>query len=79
MICLVLFTLVGILYVMRYARKIKKDPSKSIMYERDQEYIRTTGINEDTTLPAEDVGRNCLLGLLLILVFGRTAVELEPE
>lgn len=70
-ICLVLFTLVGILYVMRYARKIKKDPSKSIMYERDQEYIRTTGINEEHHLtPRKMWAGIAFLVCFLILVFG---------
>ena len=70
-ICLVLFTLVGILYVTRYARKIKKDPSKSIMYERDQEYIRTTGINEEHHLtPRKMWAGIAFLVCFLILVFG---------
>ena len=70
-ICLVLFTLVGILYVMRYARKIKKDPAKGIMYERDQEYIRTTGINEEHPLtPRKMWAGIAFLACFLILVFG---------
>lgn len=70
-ICLVLFTLTGILYVMRYAKKIKKDPSKSIMYERDQEYIRTTGINEEHPLtPRKMWAGIAFFACFLILVFG---------
>lgn len=70
-VCLVLFTLVGILYVMRYANKIKKDPSSSIMYQRDQEYIRTTGINEEHPLtPRKMWAGVSFLICFLVLVFG---------
>ena len=33
--CWVIITTVGIIYILRYAAKIKKDPSKSVMYELD--------------------------------------------
>ena len=70
-ICLVVFTAVGILYVMRYANKIKKDPTKSIMYERDQEYILAAGINEEHPLtPRKMWAGIAFIVSFLILVFG---------
>lgn len=33
--CWVVITAIGIIYILRYAAKIKKDPSKSVMYELD--------------------------------------------
>ncbi len=42
MVCWVLINFVGIFYVLRYAKKIKKDPKSSIVYE-DDEYWRKRG------------------------------------
>ena len=35
-ICLSVITLIGIVYVMRYAAKVRKDPTISVTYERDK-------------------------------------------
>lgn len=50
--CWIVINLVGISYVLRYAHKVKKNPKKSIMYERD-EYWRKKG-NSDV----EDIKYN---------------------
>lgn len=70
-ICLVVFTLAGILYVMRYAAKVKKNPTSSIMYERDQEYIRTMGLNEEHPLtPRKMWAGIAFFACFLVLIFG---------
>ena len=34
--CWIVITLIGIVFILRYAAKIKKDPTKSLVYEEDQ-------------------------------------------
>lgn len=36
LLCWVVITTIGIIFILRYAAKIKKDPGKSIMYDEDQ-------------------------------------------
>ena len=42
LVCFVIINLVGIIYILRYAKKIKKNPKSSIVYE-DDEYWRKKG------------------------------------
>jgi uncharacterized ion transporter superfamily protein YfcC len=47
--CWVLITATGIFFVLRYAAKIKKDPSKSIMYKLDDVWRKMAVRNETKT------------------------------
>ncbi len=42
LVCFVIINLVGIIYILRYAKKVKKNPKSSIVYE-DDEYWRKKG------------------------------------
>ena len=52
LICWVVITLVGIVFILRYAAKIRKDPTKSIMYEED-EYWRKRNSTESVEIKYE--------------------------
>ncbi|PAV30789.1 C4-dicarboxylate ABC transporter permease [Virgibacillus profundi] len=59
-----IFVSVSITYVMLYARKIKKDPTKSIMYEEDQK--RNDNFNQDGQKITARQG--IILGILILTV-----------
>ncbi|MCQ5130947.1 TIGR00366 family protein [Butyricicoccus faecihominis] len=70
-ICLVLFTAAGVIYVLRYSRKIKRAPQSSIMYDRDQAYIRTMGLNEEHPMTRRKMWAGiAFVVCFLVLVFG---------
>ncbi|QUG42757.1 YfcC family protein [Psychrobacillus sp. INOP01] len=64
----IVFMIVSIGYVMIYARKIKKDPTKSIMYEEDRK--RNIDINaiEQDSITKTQVATLVVLGLTLIVL-----------
>lgn len=68
---LVAFETVAILYVMRYARKVKADPTKSVMYGIDTEFIQRKSIDELNNVKMTTRQKICLalffatIGLLL--------------
>lgn len=64
LIVLLTFTLVGILYVLRYAKRVKKDPKNSLVYEENLSFIET--YKED--FGAERKSHK-YIGLLLIVAF----------
>ena len=50
-VILVVFELAAILYIMNYARKVKIDPTKSIMYGVESEFVqRKKSLDELTEL-----------------------------
>lgn len=63
----VIFLAVSILYVMLYARKIKKDPTKSIVYEDDQK--RTDKINL-ADQPSMTKRQGLIIVVLLLTIVG---------
>jgi uncharacterized ion transporter superfamily protein YfcC len=65
--CVVIITIVGILYVMRYAAKVRKNPTSSIMLERDNELRQ-----QDSGVSYEATGRRKLA--LLVLAVGFIAI-----
>lgn len=70
-ICLVIFTLVSIVYVLRYANKIKKNPQLSVMYERDREYIKTMGLDAEHPMTKRIMWAGiAFLVCFLVLVYG---------
>lgn len=60
-----IFVAVAIAYVMIYARKIKKDPTKSIMYEEDKEKRKTLENQEREHLTGRQM---VIIGVLLVTV-----------
>lgn len=70
-ICLVIFTTISILYVLRYARKVKLNPQSSVTYERDREYIKTAGLEGEHPLTKRIMWAGiAFLGCFLLLVYG---------
>ncbi len=47
-VILVVFELAAILYIMNYARKVKADPTKSIMYGVESEFVQRKSLDELT-------------------------------
>ncbi|MDR1731087.1 MAG: AbgT family transporter [Synergistaceae bacterium] len=66
-VCIVIITIVGILYVLRYAKKVRQTPTSSIMYERDKELLK-----ENAGVSYESTGRRKLA--LLVMIAGFIAI-----
>ncbi len=68
-IILVVGTIIGIIFVMRYAEKVKKDPSKSLVYnlkeENEKRFLRSAGAE---AMPEFD-GRRKIILVLFALAF----------
>lgn len=65
LIVLLTFTLVGILYVLRYAKKVKKDPKNSLVYEKNKKFMET--FQGDF---AQEQKSHKYIGLVLVSAFG---------
>ncbi len=69
LIILVVGTLIGIIFVTRYAEKVKKDPTKSLVYDQKEDnekrFLKSTG---DEAMPEFD-GRRKVILILFILAF----------
>ena len=63
--CVVLITLIGIIYVMRHAAKVRKNPQLSITYETDKQLRTEYGVGET----AELTGRRKLALLVFVICF----------
>ncbi|UJL46877.1 YfcC family protein [Virgibacillus sp. NKC19-16] len=61
----VIFLAVSILYVMLYARKVKKDPLKSIVYEEDQKRDVQLNLSDQ---PAMTKRHGMIVGVLILTV-----------
>ena len=72
---LVVGTAIGIFYVLRYAERVKKDPSKSIVYDKKEEnekrFLKSSGAE---AMPEFDTRRQVIMGLFilafLIMIYG---------
>src|SRR5690625_2985856 len=61
-----IFVGVAITYVMWYANKIRKDPTKSIMYEEDKKRSTAEPTNQETMTGRQGV----IIGVLVLTIFG---------
>lgn len=67
----ILFTLVAIIYMMRYARILEKDPSRSPMYKRDRKWRKNNGEVEEVPFGFRHKLVLVIVGLgLLLLIIG---------
>ena len=70
----VVFFIVGAAYVMRYAKKVRKNPQSSLVYEESREFAKS--VDEEPAGAAAAAGSKSqligivLVALLLIMVFG---------
>ena len=60
-VILVVFELAAILYIMNYARKVKADPTKSIMYGVESEFVQRKSLDELTGAKMNTRQKICLL------------------
>lgn len=58
---LIVFELAAILYIMNYARKVKADPTKSIMYGVENEFVQRKSLEELTGAKMNKRQKICLL------------------
>ncbi|MCP4166390.1 MAG: YfcC family protein [Chloroflexi bacterium] len=65
-IILVLGTLVGIIFVTRYAEKVKKDPSKSLVYSQREEHAKLFLKSKGESLPELNGMRKAVLVLFAL-------------
>lgn len=65
LIVLSVFVIVGILYVLRYAGKVRRDPKNSLVYEENLEFIKA----QDKAGFIEEKKEHKFIGLILILAF----------
>lgn len=75
-ICFVLFEALAIFYTMRYAKKIRKDPTKSYMYGDADELEGLDIANRDAVknLPFNSRQKASLIGFILLIVFMAFAI-----
>ena len=74
-VILVVFELAAILYIMNYARKVKADPTKSIMYGVESEFVQRKSLDELTGAKMNTRQKICLLiffATLGSLLYGTT-------
>lgn len=74
-VILVVFELAAILYIMNYARKVKADPTKSIMYGVESEFVQRKSLDELTGAKMNTRQKICLLiffSTLGSLLYGTT-------
>lgn len=70
-VCFILFEALAITYVMRYAKKIRKDPTKSVMYGDPNALLGTEGMgSKEEIMSAEFTKQHklALLGFVVLLV-----------
>jgi uncharacterized ion transporter superfamily protein YfcC len=68
-IILVIGTIVGIIFVSRYAEKVKKDPSKSLVYDKKEENEKRFLKSSGTEAVPEFDGRRKAILILFVLAF----------
>ncbi|MBO1512922.1 YfcC family protein [Metabacillus sp. BG109] len=73
-IAFVVFALVGILYIIRYAQKVKRNPETSLVYEEDSSkrsvYLNKTAVDKRRATTRQKVASVILLGFFSLLVYG---------
>ncbi len=77
LICWVIITVIGIVFILRYAAKIKKNPAKSVMYELD-EYWRTRNNAQSEEVVYETPRSAWITFMLLSVVMGLFSIK-YPE
>ncbi|MEG1862336.1 MAG: YfcC family protein [Oscillospiraceae bacterium] len=75
-ICLIVFMSISISYIFAYAIKIKKDPTKSLLYGEKLTYV-TSGLTKEELMNIEMTTRHKLcagvfVGVIVLLVYGTT-------
>ncbi|MED4531331.1 YfcC family protein [Metabacillus fastidiosus] len=73
-IAFIVFVLAGIIYIIRYARKVKNDPKTSLVYEEDTEkravYLNDTEVEKRIATKRQKIASFVLLGSFILLVYG---------
>ncbi len=70
-ICFVLVMAVGIIYVMRYAAKVRKDPTTSFVYDVNEKNINVTSAVDTKALTKRQIaGGIVYLGIFLFMIVG---------
>ncbi|MEC2077135.1 YfcC family protein [Metabacillus fastidiosus] len=73
-IAFIVFVLAGIIYIIRYARKVKNDPKTSLVYEEDTEkraiYLNDTEVEKRIATKRQKIASFVLLGCFILLVYG---------
>jgi uncharacterized ion transporter superfamily protein YfcC len=67
-IILVIGTIIGIIFVSRYAEKVKKDPTKSLVYDKKEENEKRFLRSSDEAMPEFDRRRKIII-VLFVLAF----------
>ncbi|TKG96398.1 YfcC family protein [Puteibacter caeruleilacunae] len=69
--CWIAINLVGIIWILRYARKIKKDPQKSVVYESDAYWRNkeTTEVEDIITKPGKHAWGTFIFTLAIMIIF----------
>ena len=75
---LVVGTAIGIIYVIRYAEKVKADPSKSLVYDKKEEYERRFLGSMGTDSIPELTGRLTAILVLFVLAFAIMIYSVIP-
>ncbi|WP_425449225.1 YfcC family protein [Dethiothermospora halolimnae] len=65
---LLIATTITIIYIVKYAEKVKKDPSKSVIYDQ-KNYLEKKFLNQDKEIPEFTLRRKLML-LIFALSFG---------
>ena len=68
-VCFVVFEGVGILYVLRYAGRIKKDPSKGLLYGTEYQNMGKDKSKEEM-VAAKMTSRHAICGIIFVAVIG---------
>jgi uncharacterized ion transporter superfamily protein YfcC len=77
-IMLVLGTLICIIYILRYAQRVKKDPSKSIIFSQKQEIENHFGNSTHSTIPLSNRLRLILFTFIMcfvVMIYGVSQLE----
>ncbi|MCS0543258.1 AbgT family transporter, partial [Aeromonas veronii] len=67
-VCFLLFLILGIGYIMLYAKKIKKDPSKSLMYDIDKKRDINSSQLQKAHLTKQHILILTIFGMILISI-----------
>jgi uncharacterized ion transporter superfamily protein YfcC len=70
----VLFVLAGIIYIIRYAQKVKRNPESSLVYYEDSskriDYLNKTAVDKHFATSRQKVASVVLIGFFVVLVYG---------
>lgn len=77
--CWVIITFTGILFVLLYARKIKRNPEKSIVYEDDEIWRKENGSKPDSSGTGTNFNKASLISFILTIAGLVAFSVLYPE